>query len=93
MCQLEPDIWIWQNGDIYEYIAMYIDSLYNSQLEDTLNNTSCLPCSGFEPKTSSCGTRKELFCAQLHLPLAALPREYFYFYGFFTSLLNIGTVK
>ena len=34
-------------------------SVYNSQLEDTLNNKRCLPRPGFKPRTSSCGTRKE----------------------------------
>ena len=33
-------------------------SVYNSELEDTLKNTRCLPCQGFEPGTSSCGTIK-----------------------------------
>ena len=27
MCKLEPDIWIRQNGDIYEYIYIYVDDL------------------------------------------------------------------
>ena len=27
MCKLEPDIWIRQNGYIYEYIYVYIDDL------------------------------------------------------------------
>ena len=33
-------------------------SVYNSDFEDTLKNTSFLPLPGFEPGTSSCGTRK-----------------------------------
>ena len=32
-------------------------SVRYSLLEDTLKNTSCLPRPGFEPGTSSCGTR------------------------------------
>ena len=27
MCKLEPDIWIRQNGDIYEYIVVYVNDL------------------------------------------------------------------
>ena len=27
MSKLEPDIWIRQNGDIYEYIYIYVDDL------------------------------------------------------------------
>jgi Reverse transcriptase (RNA-dependent DNA polymerase) len=23
----EPDIWMWQNGDVYEYIGVYVDDL------------------------------------------------------------------
>ena len=23
----EPDIWMWQNGDVYEYIGIYVDDL------------------------------------------------------------------
>ena len=57
-------------GDYSEHTDTY--SVCNSVLEDTLNNTSCLPCPGFEPGTSSRGTRKEFFCARLRLPLAAL---------------------
>ena len=52
-------------------------NVYNSDFEDTLKNTSFLPRPGFEPGTSSCGTRKESFCARLRLPLAAPSREYF----------------
>ena len=26
-CKAEPDIWIQQNGKIYEYIAVYVDDL------------------------------------------------------------------
>ena len=26
-CKLEPDIWMPQNGNIYEYIDMYVDDL------------------------------------------------------------------
>ena len=59
------------------YYILYIYSVYNSEFEDTLKNTSCLPRSGFEPRISSCGTRKESFCARLRLPLAVLPMEYF----------------
>ena len=36
-------------------------TVYNSQLEVTLNNTGCLPCPWFEPVTSSVGPRKESF--------------------------------
>ena len=46
--------WLHYNPQrIYSYY-----SIYNSQLEDTLKNTSSLPLPGFEPRTSSCGTRK-----------------------------------
>ena len=27
LCKLEPDIWIQNNGDIYEYIVIYVDYL------------------------------------------------------------------
>ena len=27
MCRLEPDIWIQYQGDIYDYVAMYINDL------------------------------------------------------------------
>ena len=36
-------------------------NVYNSQLKDTLENTSFLPRPGFKPGTSLCGTRKESF--------------------------------
>src|SRR5688572_16979575 len=26
-CQAEPDIWMRQNGELYEYIAVYVDDL------------------------------------------------------------------
>ena len=26
-CKAEPDIWMWPNGDVYEYIAVYVDDL------------------------------------------------------------------
>ena len=43
MCKLEPDIWIWHNEDIYEYIVYYINSLeivesYNKNLMDSIEN-------------------------------------------------------
>ena len=26
-CKMEPDIWMRRNGDIYEYVAVYVDNL------------------------------------------------------------------
>ena len=26
-CKMEPDIWLRQNGDVYEYVAVYVDNL------------------------------------------------------------------
>ena len=26
-CKVEPDIWLRRNGDVYEYIAVYVDDL------------------------------------------------------------------
>jgi len=26
-CKAEPDIWMQHNGDIYEYIAVYVDNI------------------------------------------------------------------
>ena len=55
---------IWHSEQQHESIQLYLTySVYNSQLEDTLKNTSCLPRPGFEPGTSSCGTRKKSFFA------------------------------
>ena len=62
--------------------------VYNSQLKDTLNNTSCVPRPRFEPGTSSCVTRKVSFCAQLRLPLAALSRGYFFFLRIIHESIN-----
>ena len=61
------------------YLFYILNSVYNSQLEDNSKNTSSLPRQGFEPGNPPCGTRKELFCARLLLPLAAPSREYFFF--------------
>ena len=69
----------WGGLGLYTLYTIYyiLYSVYISQLEDTLKNTSSLPCLGFKPGISSYGRRKLYFCARLRLPLAAPSREYF----------------
>jgi hypothetical protein len=32
-CKAEPDIWMRLNGDLYEYVAMYVDDLCLGMLD------------------------------------------------------------
>ena len=53
-CKAEPDIWMRKNGDVYEYIAVYVDDLAIAakspkEIADTLINKYNFKLKGTEP--------------------------------------------